>query len=95
MDPTLNAYLEVEEYCEQTEEDSHGGETKYQQGFPPNPLYHQALRKEEYNCDFNSLSSVNEKKTGAWSTKFNFIPRIHVLTYEYMETDVKIIDTLL
>lgn len=42
---TLDAYLEVEEYCEQTEEHSHGSEAKYQQGFPPDPLYHQALRK--------------------------------------------------
>lgn len=45
MHQTLDAYLEVEEHCEQTEEHSHGGKTKYQQGFPPDPLYHQALRK--------------------------------------------------
>lgn len=62
MDQTLYAYLEVEEYCEQTEEHSHGGETKYQQGFPPDPLYHQALGKEEYNCDCNSFGSVNDKR---------------------------------
>lgn len=47
MDQRLNTYLEVEEYCEQTEEHSHGCETKYQQGFPPSPLDHQALRKEK------------------------------------------------
>lgn len=43
----LNSYLEVEEYSEQAEEHSHGGEAKYQEGLPPNPLYHQALRREK------------------------------------------------
>lgn len=72
MDQTLNAYLQVEEYCEQTEEHSHGGETKYQQGFPPDPLYHQALRKEEYN----SFSSVNDKRQVLGPPNF-------ILTQEY------------
>lgn len=76
MDQTLNAYLEVEEYCEQTEEHSHGGETKYQQGFPPDPLYHQALRTEGYNCDCNSFRSVNDKQQVLGPPNF-------ILTQEY------------
>lgn len=80
MDQNQNAYLEVEEYCEQTEEHSHGGETKYQQGFPPNPLYHQALRKEEYNCDCNSFSSVNDKRQVLGPPNLSLTPRIHPFT---------------
>lgn len=34
------AYLEIEEYCEQAEEHSHGRETKYEEGFPSNSFNH-------------------------------------------------------
>ena len=38
-----DADLEIEEHCEEAEEPGHCGETKYEEGFPPDSFYDQAL----------------------------------------------------
>lgn len=40
------SHLEIEEHCEQAEEHRHGGETEYEEGFPPDSLNHQTLETQ-------------------------------------------------
>lgn len=57
------AHLEVEENCQQAEEYSHGGETKYKEGSSPNPLNHQTLkmRHEQKIRSYLLITNVKSK----------------------------------